>query len=502
MSDLSQTILRGTDQMSEGYQSLARVRSQNRSRQDAAIRAATDSLGEAAKNFKDYGSWQDAKAAEKDVLAAGDAARLGRIKAGAPGVLTALDGYAPSTVDGMKAAEAQRKQALEEGKALADRKYQEVQQAHIVAIDAAAANKQQQSDEQDANRTAGLKAAAKLWPDEAASPAEPDYSTDPRFSTPLPTNRAEDWYKWKERNVPEGDVGSDYDYVGAFLAGADRGGPDGHLPDTFKKPNHPTFSNESQYAPLAPDRAGTWDAAGQYVAPSSKAGLRALTPAAQMRQREVQSIKALMAADAIDPKDATSRLAQLSQQQRQEEKDAADQASKAAVEQGRNDRAASSRKIQQQNADTASARGEAYASHLDAQETNDAAGVRLRGEANQIAERSRVDRFTIAQNHDNVQLARTMADQARSDYEDELKSLDADKKLAQTQMWRPGEDKAAILSGIDVKVSALKAAHAKLLDVVKALPQPGPMKGPAQGGGTGGLTDEQKAQQILDALGK
>ena len=37
----------------------------------------------------------------------------------------------------------------------------------------------------------------------------------------------------------------DYDLRGAFKAGVTKEG--GHLPDTFKKPNHPTFSDESQY---------------------------------------------------------------------------------------------------------------------------------------------------------------------------------------------------------------------------------------------------------------
>lgn len=61
----------------------------------------------------------------------------------------------------------------------------------------------------------------------------------------------------------------DYDLRGAFAAGLTDGAktaraPDGsayfpdHLPDTYKKPNHETFSDESQYAPMAPDRAGHW----------------------------------------------------------------------------------------------------------------------------------------------------------------------------------------------------------------------------------------------------
>lgn len=48
----------------------------------------------------------------------------------------------------------------------------------------------------------------------------------------------------------------DYDLRGAWLAGAHKAG-NGHLPDTFKKPNHPTFSTNSKYNnPQTP--AGTW----------------------------------------------------------------------------------------------------------------------------------------------------------------------------------------------------------------------------------------------------
>ena len=46
-----------------------------------------------------------------------------------------------------------------------------------------------------------------------------------------------------------------YDYVGAFRAG--KNATDGHFPDTFKLPGHPTFSVESKYyKPGMP--AGVW----------------------------------------------------------------------------------------------------------------------------------------------------------------------------------------------------------------------------------------------------
>src|SRR4029077_19810087 len=50
----------------------------------------------------------------------------------------------------------------------------------------------------------------------------------------------------------------DYDARGEFLAGANRDNPTGHGQDTFKKPNHPTFSEQSQYHGVDDYSGGTW----------------------------------------------------------------------------------------------------------------------------------------------------------------------------------------------------------------------------------------------------
>lgn len=62
--------------------------------------------------------------------------------------------------------------------------------------------------------------------------------------------------KWKRQYAPN-DSGQDYDLMGAYKAGVV---PDvnGHMPDTFKLPNHPTFSNESKYYKDSPSSAGSW----------------------------------------------------------------------------------------------------------------------------------------------------------------------------------------------------------------------------------------------------
>jgi hypothetical protein len=54
---------------------------------------------------------------------------------------------------------------------------------------------------------------------------------------------------------------ADYDLRGAFAAGATKAA-NGHLPDTYKKPNHPTFSSESQYNGVDGYTGGKWSKHG------------------------------------------------------------------------------------------------------------------------------------------------------------------------------------------------------------------------------------------------
>lgn len=87
----------------------------------------------------------------------------------------------------------------------------------------------------------------------------------PSFDTKLDSSQEAEFRQWKQRYAPN-DSGIDYDLRGAFKAGL-KPGKDGHWPDTFKKPNHPTFSNESIYAKNAPDKAGHWEG-GKYIPPT------------------------------------------------------------------------------------------------------------------------------------------------------------------------------------------------------------------------------------------
>ena len=87
---------------------------------------------------------------------------------------------------------------------------------------------------------------------------------DPRFNTVLTPEEEPGFEAWKQQNFPN-DSGYDYDLKGAYKAGMQPDPETGHGLDTFKKPNHPTFSDQSQYAQIMPEKAGRWDEAGKYV---------------------------------------------------------------------------------------------------------------------------------------------------------------------------------------------------------------------------------------------
>ena len=69
---------------------------------------------------------------------------------------------------------------------------------------------------------------------------------DPSTAIQALNDKDESFDEWKLKNAPE-DTGEDYDLAGAFNANL-HPAENGHFPDTFKKPNHPTFSKESIYS--------------------------------------------------------------------------------------------------------------------------------------------------------------------------------------------------------------------------------------------------------------
>lgn len=75
------------------------------------------------------------------------------------------------------------------------------------------------------------------------------------YNTPLEPEKEAEFQKWMEVNPKaQGDM-ADYDVRGAWKAG--KIPASGHGPDDWKKPNHPTFSDESIYhGPATP--GGKW----------------------------------------------------------------------------------------------------------------------------------------------------------------------------------------------------------------------------------------------------
>ena len=85
------------------------------------------------------------------------------------------------------------------------------------------------------------------------------------YDTPLSPPEEIGFQQWKAKNAPH-DSGQDYDLRGAYKAGLTPAA-NGHWADTYKKPNHPTFSDQSQYA--AYGTPGRWEGE-KFIAPAPK----------------------------------------------------------------------------------------------------------------------------------------------------------------------------------------------------------------------------------------
>lgn len=90
------------------------------------------------------------------------------------------------------------------------------------------------------------------------------------FNTPLPPKLETHYQEWANKNG-KGQETRDYDLRGAFLAALQgdsrtkwlvdpKASKDqrGHLPDDWKKPNHPTFSKDSHYSGTTGYEGGDW----------------------------------------------------------------------------------------------------------------------------------------------------------------------------------------------------------------------------------------------------
>lgn len=98
-----------------------------------------------------------------------------------------------------------------------------------------------------------------------AQPDQASNSEDPRdftnlYNTKLSPSEEAGFEKWAKKNNREKDS-YDYDMRGAYrelVSGETKQAANGHFTDKFKKPNHPTFSDQSQYNGINGYTGGKW----------------------------------------------------------------------------------------------------------------------------------------------------------------------------------------------------------------------------------------------------
>ncbi len=105
-----------------------------------------------------------------------------------------------------------------------------------------------------------------------------------------------DYKQWLDyRSKLEGrDVSADeQDYdLESFYKDQKQSSPPGHLPDTYKKPNHPTFSDQSKYHVPIINSGGSWNDEGNFT-PSDVNLKNMSSPQLQQYFNEVESPEAL-----------------------------------------------------------------------------------------------------------------------------------------------------------------------------------------------------------------
>lgn len=112
---------------------------------------------------------------------------------------------------------------------------------------------------------------ASTEPAGALKPSEGTRTPENQYETKLSPEAEVQFQEWKAQNAPK-DSGQDYDLRGAFASGITADPSTGHWPDAWKKPNHPTFSDQSIYAKYAPEKAGAWDG-DRYIPPVQRSSI-------------------------------------------------------------------------------------------------------------------------------------------------------------------------------------------------------------------------------------
>jgi hypothetical protein len=115
-----------------------------------------------------------------------------------------------------------------------------------------------------------------------------------QYNTPLTPQEEALFQAWANKVGKLGDL-QDYDLRGAWKANS-KAALNGHLPDTFKKPNHPTFSNESIYHGVDGAMGGQWTQKnGRWIFQASPYNVQNMGPdALQMYFKHVEPDATLM----------------------------------------------------------------------------------------------------------------------------------------------------------------------------------------------------------------
>lgn len=100
-----------------------------------------------------------------------------------------------------------------------------------------------------------------------------------KFNTQLSAADEAAFQKWLTAAGRAGDL-RDYDMRGAWLENRGKQAANGHFTDRYKKPNHPTFSTESQYSGGENGTGGQWleQRDGKWRFRASDANLKNMTP--------------------------------------------------------------------------------------------------------------------------------------------------------------------------------------------------------------------------------
>jgi hypothetical protein len=89
-----------------------------------------------------------------------------------------------------------------------------------------------------------------------ADPAPDPLDYSDKFNTKLSADDETKFEEWQKSNPRLGNT-YDYDARGFWKDGA-KTADNGHGSDAYKKPNHPTFSDQSQYSTSANGTGGQW----------------------------------------------------------------------------------------------------------------------------------------------------------------------------------------------------------------------------------------------------